>query len=119
MRLFYKIVSAVFTVLFIWAGLLQYNDPDAVLWYFLYGAAAVASFLFFFGKLNVSIAFVLSIAYLIGAWIFWPEHFEGVSIDGGNIDNIEHARESLGLLINALVMLFFAWRVRAEKALNI
>jgi hypothetical protein len=119
MRLFSKIVSGVFTILFVWAALLQYNDPDALLWYFIYGVAAVASFLFFLDKLTWPFAVGLTLAYAIGVWVFWPEHFEGVSIDGGNIDNIEHARESLGLLINGLVMLFYAWRVRVGKALNI
>ncbi|MCM4151251.1 hypothetical protein DHD05_06590 [Arenibacter sp. N53] len=112
MRLFSKIISAVFTILFIWATFLQYNDPDALLWYFIYGLAAIASFLFLMEKLVLIVPVVLSFAFLIGAYIFWPEHFEGVSIDGGNINNIEHARESLGLIINALVMLFYAWRIK-------
>ncbi|MDL5511509.1 transmembrane 220 family protein [Arenibacter sp. M-2] len=115
MRLFSKIFSAVFTVLFVWAALVQYNDPDALMWYLIYGIAAVASFLFFLGKLNLLIPVLLSFAYLIAAWIFWPDQFEGVSIGGGNIDNIEHARESLGLIINALVMLFYAWRVKVVR----
>ena len=115
MRLFSKIFSAVFTILFVWAALLQYNDPDALVWYMIYGIAAVASFLFFLGKLNLLVPVVLTLAYLIGAWIFWPEQFEGVAIGMGNIDNIEHARESLGLMINALVMLFYAWRIKVEK----
>lgn len=105
--------------MFVWAALVQYNDPDAFIWYFIYGIAAGASFLFFLGRLNLLIPVVLSFAYLIAAWIFWPDHFEGVSIGSGNIDNIEHARESLGLIINALVMLFYAWRVRVVRALNI
>ncbi|MEG3657020.1 transmembrane 220 family protein [Arenibacter palladensis] len=119
MRLFSKIFSGVFTILFVWAALVQYNDPDVFMWYIIYGIAAGASFLFFLGKLNLLIPVVLSFAYLIAAWIFWPDHFEGVSIGSGNIDNIEHARESLGLIINALVMLFYAWRVKVVRVLNI
>ncbi|MEZ4969108.1 MAG: transmembrane 220 family protein [Flavobacteriaceae bacterium] len=115
MRLFSKIFSGVFTILFVWAALVQYNDSDAIVWYILYGIAAVASFLFFLGKLNFLIPLILTFAYLIGAWIYWPEYFEGVAIGRGNIDNIEHARESLGLLINALVMLFYIWRIKLEK----
>lgn len=115
MRFFSKIFSGVFTILFVWAAWLQYNDPDAMVWYFIYGIAAVASFLFFIGRLNLLVPIVLTFAYLIGAWIFWPEQFEGVAIGMGNIDNIEHARESLGLLINALVMLFYIWRIKLEK----
>ena len=91
MRLFSKIFSAVFTVLFVWAALVQYNDPDALMWYLIYGIAAVASFLFFLGKLNLLIPVLLSFAY------------------------IEHARESLGLIINALVMLFYAWKVKVVR----
>jgi hypothetical protein len=115
MRFFSKIFSGVFTILFVWAAWLQYNDPDAMVWYFIYGIAAVASFLFFIGRLNLLVPIVLTFAYLIGAWILWPEQFEGVAIGMGNIDNIEHARESLGLLINALVMLFYIWRIKLEK----
>jgi len=119
MRLVAKIISAVFTILFIWAALVQYNDPDALIWYFIYGLAAIASFLFLMEKLTLIVPVVLSLAYFIGAYVFWPVHFEGVSIDGGNITNIEHARESLGLIINALVMLFYAWRVSVGKTLNV
>lgn len=120
MRLLSKIISAVFTLLFIWAAFVQYNDPDALLWYCIYGLAAIASFLFLMEKLFLVVPVVLSFAYFIGAYIFWPSHFEGVSIDGGNIGNIEHARESLGLLISAFVMMFYAWRIRRPgKTLNV
>jgi len=112
MRLFSKIISAVFTILFIWAAYVQYNDPDALMWYFIYGLAAIASFLFLLEKLFLAVPVILSLGYFIGAYIFWPDHFEGVAIDGGDINNIEHARESLGLIINALVMIFYTWRIK-------
>lgn len=115
MRLISKFISAVFTILFIWAAFLQYNDPDALLWYFMYGLAALASFLFLMEKLTLVVPVILSLAYFIGAYVFWPAHFEGVSIDGGDLNNIEHARESLGLIINAFVMFFYAWRIRGQE----
>lgn len=112
MKLFSKIFSAVFALLFLWAAYLQYNDPDALLWYAIYGLAALVSVLFFLNRLPLVIAVGLAFAYLIGSYVFWPEKYEGFTIGGGDIDNIEHARESMGLLINALVMLFYAWRIR-------
>ncbi|MCM4168890.1 hypothetical protein KCTC52924_02588 [Arenibacter antarcticus] len=115
MKLFAKIFASVFAVLFIWAGILQYNDPDSLLWYVIYGSSALASLIFIFDKLRLSIAVLLSFLYLIGSYIFWPEHYEGISLNGGDIYKIEHARESLGLLINAMVMFFYSWRIRFSR----
>lgn len=111
----YKVLSAVFALLFVWAAILQYNDPDPLLWYFIYGIAALLSFLFAIQKLPLLLPVVVSFVYLFGAYVFWPDEFEGVTIGAGNINNIEHARESLGLLIMALVMLFYAWRTKVAR----
>jgi hypothetical protein len=56
----------------------------------------------------------LFIGYGIGAYLFWPDTFEGVTIGEGEINNIEHARESLGLLILAIVMLIFGFRAKTK-----
>ncbi|MEJ1222274.1 transmembrane 220 family protein [Sediminicola sp. 1XM1-17] len=113
MKSFFKAISIVFTVLFLWAAYVQYNDPDALLWYAIYGSAAAASVMFFLEKLSFKVALLLFALYFIGVFIFWPNEFEGVGIDDGEIGNIEHARESFGLLINALVMLMYSLRIRA------
>ncbi|NKI26392.1 hypothetical protein HCG49_07430 [Arenibacter sp. 6A1] len=115
MKLFSNLVAAIFTVLFIWAASMQYNDPDAALWYVLYGIAALASVLFLFQKLPKLIGLFLGVFYGIGGILFWPEQYQGVAISGGDIDNIEHARESLGLFVNAIVMLFYTWRISMRK----
>ncbi|WP_026810826.1 transmembrane 220 family protein [Arenibacter latericius] len=115
MKLFSKIFAFIFAILFVWSAVLQYNDQDAWMWYAIYGIAALASVFFIFNRLLLSVGVLLSFAYLIGSYIFWPEKYEGVSIGGGDIDNIERARESLGLLISAMVMLFYAWRIRFSK----
>jgi hypothetical protein len=36
---------------------------------------------------------------------FWPDVFEGVTIGGGDIVNIERGRESLGMAVTALFFL--------------
>lgn len=112
MKLFFKILGLLLGVLFLWAAFVQYNDPDAFLWYIAYGAAFLISILFVVGRLPFRAAVVLAIIYAAGGIYFWPERFEGVSIGDGDINNIERARESLGMLIAALVMFIYALRVR-------
>lgn len=116
MNTFFKILSLIFTLLFIWAAYMQYNDPDAYLWYAVYGSAALASLLFFFGKLPWRAAVVLFLAYLLGAIMDWPTRFEGVTIGRGDIKNVEEGREALGLLICGLLMLGYAWRAKKTMA---
>jgi hypothetical protein len=112
MKNLFKILSLIFTLLFIWAAYVQYNDPDALLWYAIYGVAAAASLLFYLGKLNVAGAVILSGIYFVSTFLMWPEQYEGVIIGNGDIDNIERGRESLGLLIVAVIMLIYAFRLR-------
>jgi len=112
MKNLFKLLSLIFTLLFIWAAYVQYNDPDALLWYAIYGVAAVASLFFYLGKLNSTVAIILSGIYFVGTVFLWPEKFEGITIGNGDIVNIERGRESLGLLIVAIVMLIYALRLR-------
>lgn len=110
---FFKIFSLIFTCLFVYAVVVQYNDPDSILWFILYGVAALASILFYLKKLPLIGAIVLFIGYVIGAISFWPLKFEGYAIGEGDIKNIEMARESSGLLICAVVMLVFVWGIKS------
>ena len=112
MNSFFKIIAFIFSVLFIWAAILQYNDPDPIMWYSIYGVAAIASLLFAFKMLSLWMALILFFAFLIGADVDWPTQFEGYAIGEGDIKNIEMGRESSGLILCALVMLLYAWRIR-------
>lgn len=111
MKNLFKFLSLLFTILFVWAAYVQYNDPDSLLWYAVYGVAAAASLFFYLGKLNFTGAIILSGIYLVGTFVLWPDKFEGITIGNGDIDNVERARESLGLLIIAIVMLIYALRL--------
>lgn len=115
MKVFFAIFAAVFAVLLTWAAYLQSNDPDAFLWYLIYGSAALACVSFIAKKLNFMIAYLFAAAYLIGAFFSWPDQFQGVEIGGGDINNIEHAREALGLLISAAVLTILALRIYWKK----
>ncbi|NNE76006.1 MAG: hypothetical protein HKN31_02930, partial [Pricia sp.] len=109
------VIGFVFAVLFTWAAYLQYNDPDALMWYAIYGAMALASILFAFDRLNFLFTVVLSLAYLVGTFLLWPEKFEGFTIGEGDILNIERAREACGLLIAAIVLIVYAIRIKTAK----
>ncbi|MDT7827298.1 transmembrane 220 family protein [Pricia sp. S334] len=111
MKIFFKILAFVFGSLFVWSAVLQYNDPDALLWYGIYGLAALGSLLFVFGRLPFSAAIILCVAYLVGGIVSWPETFEGFEIGAGDIDNIERAREAGGLLIVSTAFLVYALRI--------
>ncbi len=110
-----RVLSLIFALLFVIAAYFQWNDPDAVTWYFIYGIAALASILFYLRRLGFWPALVLFLLYLIGAVGMWPETFEGITIGSGEIENIERGREALGLLITAFIMLIYAVQVRLAK----
>ncbi len=115
MKIFFKIIGVIFTILFGWAAVLQNNDPDALLWYAIYGVAALGSLLFAVARLNFIAAVILCLAYLVGGFLSWPETFEGFEIGEGNIVNIELGREACGLLIVSVVFLAYALRIRYKK----
>ncbi|MBT2161657.1 transmembrane 220 family protein [Zobellia barbeyronii] len=119
MKSFFKIVGAVFAILFTWAAYLQYNDPDATIWYVIYGLAAFASVLFVANRLTFTIATIFCLISIKGAYKQWPVQFQGFAIGEGDIENIERGREACGLLIIALVMLVYALRIRFVKGLKI
>lgn len=113
MKTFFKLFAIGFALLCIISAYLQLNDPDPLLWICMYLSAALAAVLFVLNKFPYRAYFLLFLGYIIGAYLFWPDKFEGVIVGSGNINNIEHARESLGLLILALTMLIFG--VRSKK----
>jgi len=115
MKTFFRILAIIFTILFAWSAYLQYNDPDALLWYAIYGVATLGSLLFAVGRLPFMAATILCSAYLIGAFVQWPETFEGFEIGAGDIVNIERGREACGLLIVSVVFLVYALRIRHKN----
>ena len=108
MRKSLKPLSLVFFLLFLSAAVLQWNDPDPWIWAVLYGIAAIVSLFYYFGRRHLWISLVLGLVYLIWAVVLWPDTWEGINLGEGNIANIERARESLGLIIMAFVMILYA-----------
>lgn len=115
MKSFFKVFALVFALLCVVSAYLQLNDPDPALWIAIYLVVAIASVLFAMKKLPYYVYLLLFIGSIVGAYLFWPNAFEGVTIGEGDINNIEHARESLGLLIMAVVMLLYTVRTKLAR----
>lgn len=115
MKLLFKFLGWVFVVLFSISAVLQYNDPDPILWVVIYGSAVLVTLGFLFDKVSYLAPLILGLAGLLGFVYLLPEKFEGFGISDGNIKNIEEAREAFGLLIMAIVMFLFAFRIRFKN----
>lgn len=96
-----KLLAAFFGLAYLSFVVLQYNDPDPALWMAIYGVAALLCFGVVAGKTAPAILWAAAVLYTLGAVYMWPSKYEGVQIGGGDIRNIEEARESLGLLLCA------------------
>lgn len=118
MKNFFQILAFAFTIFFVWAAVLQNNDPDALVWYAIYGLAALGSMVFAFGRLPFMATAFLCLAYLIGGFLSWPKTFQGFEIGAGEIENIERGREACGLLIVSAVFLLYALRIRFTNAMR-
>lgn len=115
MGYFFKTFGWIFAVLFVISAIFQYNDPDPILWIFIYTAAAIVSVGFIFKKISFVIPLIAGVMGIIGFFFVFPENFEGFSLGGGNIKNIEEGREAFGLLITAVVMFVYVLGIRSEQ----
>ncbi|WP_273273673.1 transmembrane 220 family protein [Maribacter polysiphoniae] len=115
MKMCFNVLGWLFVVLFSISAILQYNDPDPFLWMVIYGLAMLVTLGFLFKKVPSLLPFFLGILGLFGFFYVLPEKFEGFVIGGGDIKNIEEAREAFGLLIIAVVMFILAIRIRFEN----
>jgi len=115
MKLFFKVLSILFALLFLVSAGLQYNDPDPFLWIAIWSIAAILSLLFFFDKISSRVLFIVGIVCFIGFLNLFPSNFQGFGLEDGDIKDVELAREAVGLLIIALVLFMFGFRVRYLK----
>ena len=111
-----RAVALLFSLLFALAAIVQYNDPDPLIWILFYSVASITCILFYLNRFPATLGFVLGAIYLGAVIWVWPEQFEGLRIGSGDIQNIERGREALGLLIIAVVMFFLAWQARSRKS---
>ncbi len=109
-----KILGFIFSGLFGLSAVLQYNDPDPILWIIIYAGAAIVSLLFALNKLHKMVPLLLGIVSFIGFTYLYPSDFQGFDLNDGDIRTVELGREAFGLLIIALVLLWYALRLRGK-----
>ncbi len=109
-------INIVMALLFIFAAVMQYNDPDVIRWIAMYGSAALACILWSFGrdkKLIPGIIFLVCMFWIVVLLVdaaSGPFDFEGlIESMGMKNESIELYREIWGLLAVSLWMsvLFF------------
>ncbi|MDR8390169.1 transmembrane 220 family protein [Aliifodinibius sp. S!AR15-10] len=105
------VLNYVMGSVFIFAAVMQYNDPDMVGWIAMYGAAAAASLLYATGNYKKIVSAVVLVAALTWAALIFPEFFEGESFSFRTFSSVkmtnmefETAREFGGLVIISLWM---------------
>src|SRR5215510_4869999 len=106
-----KILNILMTMVFLFSVIVQYNDPDPLVWMAIYGIAGAACVLEILkrGKWIFPAAICLvSLVWAISlAWTGWDHVSFGELVSGPyrmKDERIEIAREVVGLLIVALWM---------------
>lgn len=120
-RIVWRLLDAVFALLFLLAVIVNLNDPDPVAWVLIYGAAAWASFLAALGRpLRALASAVAAVALLWAATIVprvvgkvpFRDMFAAWEMQNAGV---EESREMYGLLLIALWMAVIALRGRRRR----
>jgi hypothetical protein len=111
-----KILNTIFGLMFLAFTVVQFNDPDPILWIAIYGAMVMVSVMAFFNRYFKMLLLGLAIAYLIYAALLFPSAMVWLkSADRSLLFDdiakmqypyIEETREFLGLVICILVLIF-------------
>lgn len=115
-----RIANGILSLLMLLFAGVQYNDPDGFFWMFVYGGgaiwAAVACFKTeWFDSGPVVWALWASLAAaLAGTVYFWPKSDGWWRIDVWW--NTETAREGMGMMVLAVVLVIVLWSVNKRKS---
>jgi hypothetical protein len=105
-----KILNYVMTACFLFSAVVQYNDPDPLVWMLIYSLSAVACGLAIAGRLNwmfpaaigiTALAWAMTLAPNVIGKVAFGELFESFEMKD---ERVEVAREFGGLLIVAFWM---------------
>ena len=110
----FTILNYLFLIIFLYCVVVQYNDPDALLWMGIYGIAALICFLTSLRRLHWGISALMAGVTLGLALILAPQVMGNVAFSELFVsmemktEVIEQAREMGGLLIIAVWMIVIA-----------
>ena len=119
-----RILNYLMLIVFLYMVVVQYNDPDTLLWIAIYGIAAIICFLASRDRLHWGLSAFVAIAALGWALTLAPHVIGKVSFSElfGNLYMktlaIEQAREMGGLLIVAVWMTVLAVKMRQQSKKN-
>ena len=113
----HSVIAGILSLMFIVFAGLQFNDPDPMTWISVYGVILVLLVVNILRRLPMMVSFLPMAGALVGAYLLWPDSYEGLGPTMEAHPNIELARESLGLCICALASAYVMWRswVRRPK----
>ena len=122
--LYFKFANGFMCLIYLLCALVQYNDPDVLLWLALYGLAASLCALAVFDKAYPRVSFVFGGACLIWSIVLIPSFAGSVSVAELFQDirmktsAVEAAREAGGLAVVTLWMfvLFYMGRAKVKIA---
>ena len=120
-----KFLDLFLALLFAVGAVVQYNDPDPLLWMLLYGSVALVAALAFFGRHLLPVTLLVALACAIGlGWSapgfieYMTGHTDENLMQGMSAERpyIEETREFLGMLIAFLVAVFYIFRARKARS---
>jgi uncharacterized membrane protein YidH (DUF202 family) len=117
-----SIFFAIWSILFLVSAYLQFNDVDSLVWVIIYLIAAVMSGLAAMQRYPIILLAIITAFCLLGSLYFFPPSLSGWIAQEWQQQDLtmktaamEEARESLGLLLIAIVLgvaLYRGWRNR-------
>ncbi len=103
----FLIISIALMLLF---AFFQWNDPDPQIWIPIYLLVAFLGFRKIKANDQALVFIIPAVIYALWGFSVFPPEWEGVMLDemGMKTLNIELGRESLGLFINAFLLIIYA-----------
>lgn len=103
----FKVINALMLACFLLSIAVQYNDPDPLVWMALYAVPAVLTLLAFW-NIHTAFAALAALGYFIGFAVWMPgwgwDSWMLLTEPKMTNEDVELAREAVGLLISAAWM---------------
>jgi hypothetical protein len=115
-------LNAIMGLLFLFAVIVQYNDPDPIRWMAIYGGAALASFWAMRGSVPRWLPAIVLAGSVVWLALWIPRVLGKVGFSeifqeaGMATMEIEEGREAIGLLLVAIWMVALLFRARPARS---
>jgi len=119
-----RIISLALSVLFLLFALVQWNDPDPVIWILMYAAVAASQFMgvirkpnpyFLLALMMISLTWAIFYVPDLTEWLVNHEITDLAKTMKAEEQYIEGSREFLGLII-CFFAVFFQWKLYKRTA---